>query len=120
MQSDNISSLGAAIGGGGHIDELSTAIKVALDRKGILKDVKARIRAEVFHALEDKTVGIQEQQPEELMIASELVSVYIFINAFDIQCSNDITNIKQISVISPFYLQFKSTGSRILIKYAVR
>ena len=39
-------------------DDLSLAVKGALERKGVLKDIRAKIRAEVYHTLEDKTVTV--------------------------------------------------------------
>ena len=37
-------------------EDLLDAVKHALERKGTLQKVKAHIRAEVYHTLEDKTV----------------------------------------------------------------
>ena len=39
-------------------EDLSLAVKTALERKGVLKDIRAKIRAEVYHTLEDKTVTV--------------------------------------------------------------
>jgi len=39
-------------------EDLSLAVKAALERKGVLKDIRAKIRAEVYHTLEDKTVAV--------------------------------------------------------------
>lgn len=56
-----------------HTDnDLVDAVKEALERKGILSQIKAQIRAEVFHSLEDKTVSLPEKPPD-VFIATELV-----------------------------------------------
>ena len=39
-------------------EDLSLAVKAALERKGVLKDIRAKIRAEVYHTLEDKTTTV--------------------------------------------------------------
>ena len=40
-------------------EDLLEAVTHALDRKGTLQKVKAHIRAEVYHTLEDKNVVIE-------------------------------------------------------------
>ena len=52
---------------------LQSAIKEALERKGVLRDVKARIRASVYNCLEDKTIPLPEKKSRDLYLASELV-----------------------------------------------
>ena len=38
------------------MDELKDALKVSLANRGVLDDIKARIRAEVFSAIESEAV----------------------------------------------------------------
>ncbi len=56
--------------------ELTDAITKALQRRGVLKKIKAELRAEVFHALEDKTVVLPDK-PREVYLASELIREFL-------------------------------------------
>ena len=52
--------------------DISAAVRAALARKGVMNSLKAKLRAEVFHVLENK----QESMPEktkEVFLATELV-----------------------------------------------
>ena len=40
------------------MDELKDALKVSLANRGVLDDIKARIRAEVFSAIESSAVRV--------------------------------------------------------------
>ena len=53
-------------------DALASVVKAALSRKGVLSALKSKLRAEIFHVLENK----QEPQPEktkEVYLATELI-----------------------------------------------
>ena len=39
--------------------DLHDAMIASLDRRGVLGQIKSRIRAEVFHTIEDKSIGMQ-------------------------------------------------------------
>jgi len=57
-------------------NELATAVCAALARKGVLKSLKSKLRAEVYHVLENK----QEPMPEktkEVYLASELIRDFL-------------------------------------------
>lgn len=72
-------------------EDLSLAVKTALERKGILKDIRAKIRAEVYHTLEDKTVMVtrpgifnssynitnEKEYGTDLYLAQELIREYL-------------------------------------------
>ena len=58
------------------LSDVSDAVKEALQRRGVLAKVKATIRAEVFHALEDKTVSLPEK-PREIFLASEMIREFL-------------------------------------------
>lgn len=58
------------------LTDLSDTVKEALQRRGVLAKVKATIRAEVFHALEDKTVSLPEK-PREVYLATELIREFL-------------------------------------------
>jgi len=58
------------------LTDLSDTVKEALQRRGVLAKVKATIRAEVFHALEDKTVSLPDK-PREVYLATELIREFL-------------------------------------------
>jgi lisH domain-containing protein FOPNL len=59
-------------------DDLIDAVKDALERKGVMKDIKAKVRAAVFHTLEDKTIRAEEvDKPQDIFLASELIRDYL-------------------------------------------
>jgi len=62
------------------LSDLSEVVKEALSRRGVLNKVRATIRAEIFHALEDKTVTLPDK-PREVFLASELIREFL-------QCSS--------------------------------
>lgn len=53
-------------------DDLKTAVRQALEKKGVIKDLKARLRAEVYQCLEDKSVKMPEK-PADVFLATELI-----------------------------------------------
>jgi hypothetical protein len=64
------------------VTDLTGAIKEALIRKGTYATLKAKLRAEVFHALEDKTVTMPEK-PMDVYVATELIRDYLQILNLD-------------------------------------
>jgi lisH domain-containing protein FOPNL len=58
-------------------NDLKLAIKEALDRKGVMKDMRARLRASVFHCLEDKSVPLPTKKSKDLYLSTELVREFL-------------------------------------------
>ena len=58
------------------LSDLAEVVKEALNRRGVLAKVKANVRAEIFHALEDKTVTMPDK-PRETFLASELIREFL-------------------------------------------
>lgn len=58
-------------------EDLLVAVKEALERKGVMKDVRARMRASVYNCLEDRTVPLPEKKSRDLYLASELVRDFL-------------------------------------------
>jgi lisH domain-containing protein FOPNL len=56
--------------------ELSEAIYESLKRKGTLNQIKARIRAEIYHTIEDKTTTTPSK-PKEVYLASEIIREFL-------------------------------------------
>ena len=56
--------------------DLYTAVEESLKRSGAYKKIKAQIRAQVFQALEDKTV-VMPEQPPEIFLASEMIKDFL-------------------------------------------
>jgi lisH domain-containing protein FOPNL len=57
----------------GEID-LKYAVRTALENRGTLGEIRARIRAEVFQTLENKENAVQPpQKPHDVFLASELI-----------------------------------------------
>ena len=52
--------------------DLKSAVREALERKGVLKQLKSRLRAEVYHCLEDKSIKLPEKPPD-VFLAVELI-----------------------------------------------
>ncbi|XP_012866597.1 PREDICTED: lisH domain-containing protein FOPNL isoform X2 [Dipodomys ordii] len=63
------------------VTELKTVLKDTLEKRGVLGYLKARIRAEVFHALDDD----QEPRPplsHENLLINELIREYLDFNKY--------------------------------------
>ncbi|XP_076310734.1 centrosomal protein 20-like isoform X2 [Tachypleus tridentatus] len=60
---------------------LKTALKDVLQRRGILTDLKGRIRAELFNALENPEVSPPALSSENLLI-NELIIEYLEFNGY--------------------------------------
>jgi hypothetical protein len=56
--------------------DLHDAMIASLDRRGVLGQIKSRIRAEVFHTIEDKSIGMPEK-PKEIFLAGELIREFL-------------------------------------------
>ncbi|XP_064393781.1 centrosomal protein 20-like [Halichondria panicea] len=61
--------------------ELRTALKDVLEKRGVLSEVQARIRAEVYKALQDDSVSKPELCEENLLI-NELIREYLQFNQY--------------------------------------
>ena len=53
-------------------EDLKSAVRQALEKKGVIKDLKARLRSEVYQCLEDKTYKMPDKPPD-VYLATELV-----------------------------------------------
>ena len=54
-------------------EDLKAAVRQALEKKGVVKDLKARLRAEIFHCLEDKGAAKLPEKPQDVYLATALV-----------------------------------------------
>jgi lisH domain-containing protein FOPNL len=68
-------------------DDLKTAVRTALESKGVIHDMKAKIRAEIYHTVEDKSVTTPER-PAEVYLASELIKE--FLNLFHLNNTSSV------------------------------
>ena len=58
-------------------EELASTVRSTLEYKGVLQGIKAKLRASIYHILEDKTVGAPSEKPVDLILASELVREFL-------------------------------------------
>ncbi|CAK8698335.1 centrosomal protein 20-like [Clavelina lepadiformis] len=63
------------------VGALKQALTETLDNKGVLNELKARIRAEVFHAIEDPTT-VKPQLSNENLLINELIREYLIFNNY--------------------------------------
>ncbi|KAL4624517.1 lisH domain-containing protein FOPNL [Arapaima gigas] len=63
------------------ISELKSALKETLESRGVLGQLKARIRAEVFHALDDTSEPRPALSRENLLL-NELIREYLLFNKY--------------------------------------
>ncbi|KAJ1423199.1 hypothetical protein B484DRAFT_398744 [Ochromonadaceae sp. CCMP2298] len=56
--------------------DLADAITEALKRKGVYSKMKAQLRAEVYHTLEDKTTP-EVEKPQDVFLAAELIREFL-------------------------------------------
>uniref|UniRef100_A0A8C6TE76 Centrosomal protein 20 n=1 Tax=Neogobius melanostomus TaxID=47308 RepID=A0A8C6TE76_9GOBI len=68
------------------ITELKCAVRETLESRGVLGQLKARIRAEVFSALEDKQPPRPQLSHENLLI-NELIREYLEFNKYKYSAS---------------------------------
>lgn len=59
-----------------HESDLLDAVKATLERRGVASSVKAQLRAEIFHTLDDKTVDLPKK-PADVLISSELIREFL-------------------------------------------
>jgi len=67
---------------GAGVSEIKSAIRETLESTGLVKEVKAKIRAGVFASLEDRSLPAPER-PHEVALAAELISDYLKTLSFD-------------------------------------
>ncbi len=63
------------------IEDLKSVLKETLENRGVLSQVRARIRAEVFNALDDQTEPKPSLSNENLLI-NELIREYLEFNKY--------------------------------------
>lgn len=63
------------------LDDLKAALIETLDRRGALGQVKAKVRAEIFAALDDESAG-RPELPRENLIINELIRQYLEHNQY--------------------------------------
>ncbi|OMJ70259.1 hypothetical protein SteCoe_31808 [Stentor coeruleus] len=63
------------------MEDLKTALKETLFKRGVLGDIKAKIRAEIFAALDDQDVNRPRINDENLLI-NELIREYFQYNNY--------------------------------------
>ena len=57
--------------------DLKSAVRDALERKGVINDIRARLRASVFNCLEDKYTPPSANKSEDLYLSTELVRDFL-------------------------------------------
>jgi lisH domain-containing protein FOPNL len=57
-------------------EDILNVVKEALEGKGVLSTMKARIRAEIFHTLDDKSVQMPKK-PKDVYLANEIIRDYL-------------------------------------------
>jgi lisH domain-containing protein FOPNL len=62
--------------------ELTEAIYESLNRKGVLNQIKAKIRAEIYSTIEDKTAPAPSK-PQEMYLASEIIREFMMSTKLD-------------------------------------
>jgi lisH domain-containing protein FOPNL len=63
------------------LEDLKNALKETLDSRGVLGDLKARIRAEIFNALDDQESARPRPSDENLVI-NEMIREYLIYNSY--------------------------------------
>jgi lisH domain-containing protein FOPNL len=63
------------------LDDLKTVLKETLEQKGVLNEIKAKIRAEIFTALDADAVGKPKLSNENLII-NEMIREYLEHNKY--------------------------------------
>ncbi|KAJ3217103.1 hypothetical protein HDU67_008480 [Dinochytrium kinnereticum] len=61
-------------------DDLKMAVKESLDSRGVLADLKARLRAEIFKTIQDK--GQRPAPAFETAVVNELIAEYLNYNGY--------------------------------------
>jgi lisH domain-containing protein FOPNL len=63
------------------LEDLKNVLKETLEQKGVLNDIKAKIRAEIFTALDADTAG-KPKLSNENMIINEMIREYLEYNKY--------------------------------------
>ena len=63
------------------LDDLKNVLKETLDKRGVLAQIKAKIRAEIFASLEHEGAGKPKLSQENLLI-NELIREYMQYNGY--------------------------------------
>ena len=63
------------------MSDLTGVLREALEQKGVLDELKGRVRAEVFKALEDRTIE-RPKVPSENHLINELIREYLEFNGY--------------------------------------
>lgn len=63
------------------LEDLKNALKESLESRGVLGDLKARIRAEIFNALDDQE-GSRPRPSDENLVINELIREYLVYNNY--------------------------------------
>ena len=63
------------------LDDLKNVLRETLEQKGVLNEVKAKIRAEIFTALDRDNVG-KPPLSNENMIINEMIREYLEYNKY--------------------------------------
>jgi len=63
------------------LEDLKNVLKETLEQKGVLNDIKAKIRAEIFTALDNDSAG-KPKLSNENMIINEMIREYLEYNKY--------------------------------------
>jgi len=63
------------------IEEMKNVLKETLEERGILSELRAKLRAEIFNSLNDKPAS-KPQVSQENMIINELIREYLIFNNY--------------------------------------
>lgn len=65
------------------VNELKEVLKETLEEKGVLSQIRARIRTEIFNTLNDGSAGNRPKPSMENEIINELIRDYLKFNHYD-------------------------------------
>jgi lisH domain-containing protein FOPNL len=68
------------------VDDLKAVLKETLESRGVLGQIRARIRAEVFNALDEQSESLPPLSNENMLI-NELIREYLDFNRYRYTCS---------------------------------
>ena len=72
------------------LNDLPGLIRANLERKGILRELKAKLRAEVYHMLEDKSIPCPSKGEGSIFLAYELIRD--FLQTFQLRNTESVFN----------------------------
>ncbi len=64
------------------LEDLKNVLKETLEQKGVLSDIRARIRAEVFTALDADSAAAKPKLSNENLIINEMIREYLEYNRY--------------------------------------